>query len=93
MPIYSFRAECQADVDRLQVQLDNVTTQYKLDVFPHGEGFPDVKVELTADLEQHEIESMMAGIVDSHVMYQSLRPIPLARNSLDRDYSRDWTQQ
>ena len=48
--------------------------------------YPDVQVEIKTTASEDDILNVMRGIVDSHVMIQTLRPIPLADNNLERNY-------
>lgn len=93
MAVFSFRAECQGDVDKLELQLKLVTARYVLTVIPDNQGDPDVDVQLLVDLEQRDLDSMIASVVDGHVMYQTLRPVPLPDNTLERDPNRIWPNE
>jgi hypothetical protein len=50
-------------------------------------GFPDVDVELEAGATLEAIRSVMRDVQDGHVMVQTLRACPLAKNTLERDYT------
>lgn len=93
MNVFSFRAEFGQDVTELTNRLDYHGIPYQVDVSSlrlMGTDFipPDVKVELHTDATQHSLEQIMLDVEDNHVMFQSLRPVPLAQNSLDRHHDR-----
>jgi hypothetical protein len=50
-------------------------------------GFPDVEVELEAHATLEAIRNVMRDVEDGHVMVQTLQACPLAKNTLERDYS------
>ena len=91
--VFSFRAECQSDVDQVEVQLKQLPESFVLVSTPYEEGLPDVDVEIHTALEQRDIEGAMALVVDGHVMYQTLRPVALKDNDLTRDHSKWWPAQ
>lgn len=84
--IFSFRGEFGQDVivfkNRCKeegIVIKNITED------PYG-STPDVQVEIKTTASEDDILNVMRGIVDSHVMIQTLRPIPLADNNLERNY-------
>ena len=84
---FSFRAECIADVDRLQAQFAHEGVEIKsLRVVPDAEGFPDVEVEGETTASFEAVRASIQCVVDGHVMIQTLRACRLAQNSLERDY-------
>lgn len=85
MGIYSFRAECQADVEQLSANCKAVgITWTSLRVIP-DKGFPDVEVELETTATLDELLNAVRAVQDGHVVLQTLRAVPLAQNSLIRD--------
>jgi len=83
---YSFRAECIADVEGLKVSLAKRSgARVELKVIPFI-GEADVHVEMKSDLSLREMRNSIRKVMDGHVMLQTLRPIPLEANSLERDY-------
>jgi hypothetical protein len=86
MKTYSFRAECEADVDALRelAQAQLVECNWTLRRDQHG--LPDIDVEVTTGADQSAVMKLMREILDGHVMIQTLRPVPLSQNSLERDY-------
>jgi hypothetical protein len=86
MPIYSFRAECQRDVDQLSYALTSAGI-YSSVQSTRDAGFPDVEVELEANATLETIRNVMRDVEDGHVMVQTLRACPLAKNTLERNYS------
>lgn len=83
--IYSFRAEYNGDVERFREQImerhNPVVLLYRTD----STGLPDVEVEFKSSLTLEELRGILNEQIDSHVMVQTLRPVPLALNSLERD--------
>jgi hypothetical protein len=85
MPIYSFRAEYQADVDQLRQALttDGISSSMQI---TRPDQLPDVQVELETPAKLETIRNIMRGMEDGHVMVETLRACPLAKNSLERHY-------
>lgn len=83
---FSFRAECQADVDQLIQVLERAGISSSIQVKRDAE-FPDVEVELQSDATLETIRSMTREVEDGHVhvMVQTLRACRLAENTLERD--------
>ena len=84
--IFSFRGEFGQDVivfkNRCKeegIVIKNTTED------PYG-STPDVGVEIETTATKEVILDVMRKIEDSHVMIQTLREIPLAKNNLERDY-------
>jgi len=48
--------------------------------------YPDVEVELESPVSIDVLRNVMRGVVDGHVMLQTLRECRLKDNSLERDY-------
>ena len=84
---YSFRAECINDVFNLRNSIICFTGQCPMTVVFDPLGLPDVSCEFQTILTQCEINNILADQQDCHVLYQSLRPVPLVENSLERDHS------
>lgn len=61
MPVYSFRAECQDDVDQVLQALDAVGVSRLMRTEPDGE-FPDVKVELETHATLETIRNTMRRV-------------------------------
>lgn len=86
--LFSFRAECIADVDRLQIDFAGAGVKIaSLRVVPDRNGFPDVAVEGETPSDFDAVRACIKGVVDGHVMFQTLRACCLAENSLERDYN------
>ena len=82
--IVSFRAECLSDVSELISKLSHANIQYSYTINNLGE-YGDVKVELMLkSITINELFDYMQKVEDGHVMYQSLRALPLEKNSLER---------
>ena len=82
MNTFSFRAECQADVDSF-LQKSQVSG-IKLTVTTNG--FPDVEIEFESEATLEDLIEVIRKVRDGHVVYQTLRQVPLSENSLKRDY-------
>ena len=89
--VFSCRAECEADVTRF-VELLRVTCQSQARVFvaKPEEWVSDVLVEVHAkpDMSYETILSTCRMVPDGHVMLQTMRPVPVTRNSLERNHER-----
>jgi hypothetical protein len=68
---YRFRAECQHDVDELRRILGGKFDRITIANTPP---FPDVEVELEVELTLEELRDVMRGVVDGHVMLQTVAP-------------------
>jgi hypothetical protein len=94
MPIYSFRAECRHDVDEFSKTLQGVDPSASFEVKPLLLDSPkgpadvgEVQVEFTTQLSLEMLRVIMRRQIDTHVMIQSMRALPLGQNDLDRDHS------
>jgi hypothetical protein len=92
MNIFSFRAECVYDVNNLVTKLvAPYTLTVKPDPITAPDGklvtVPDVTVQLECELELEPLRDTMYELIDSHVMCQTLRQVPMTENSFDRDRS------
>ena len=85
MLLYSFRAECQADLDKLTLALRTRGIMCSMRATQDPQ-FPDCAVELETDATVQAIRDVMRSVEDGHVMVETLRPCQLADNSLERDY-------
>lgn len=86
--IYSLRAECMADADMLRKLVSSACATSKLSMKADPDGLPDQEVEIRTELTFNDLLALIRAIPDGHVMQQTLKPVPLAENSLDRDYDR-----
>lgn len=84
MKTFSFRAECRYDVTGLLNSEDLKDETIILKIFPDNEGFADVEVEIITDKSVRGLRAAMRTVEDGHVMYKTLRSVPLVRNSLKR---------
>ncbi|HEP6430609.1 TPA: hypothetical protein VDB83_004932 [Burkholderia cenocepacia] len=83
---FSFRAECAADVERLQQACEKHGLAAVWTV--HSDGIsPDVEVDLKSMSSLKVLREVVREVVDGHVMLQTLRECPLAENSLEHDYN------
>jgi hypothetical protein len=85
MQTYSFRAEVPVDVVAFKALLNREGVVSDLNVVGGGE-LPDVKADMRADAPLERLQELMRQVDDGHVMLQTLRPVPLADNSLVRDF-------
>jgi hypothetical protein len=85
--VYSCRYELTCDAVRfLALRYDEVPHPFVLDVF-------DVKggvLEFRTPLDLHALFVILDQVHDSHVMEQTLCPVPLADNSLERLSREPW---
>jgi hypothetical protein len=86
MRTFSFRAECQVDVDALRALVALAAENGQWTVLPDPRGLPDVAVEVLSTITIERLLDLMREVEDGHVMLQTLRPVPLAENSLERDF-------
>lgn len=87
--IFSFRAECSVDVRRFLAGLTEVGIETEASQSPvSGLSGPDVAVELQATTTLEELRIVARRVEDAHVIVQTLRAVPLAENSLERDVDR-----
>ncbi len=63
---YKFRAECVQDVDNLKERLPG---RYDVQFM---EGFPDVEVRLSTNLNLNEVLKVMETVPDGHVMLETV---------------------
>ena len=85
MTIYSFRAECLADAEAFQAQIPESAEVQRWEASTDV-GYPDVEVEFETDAPLAALRAMLRKTVDGHVMLQTLQAVPLADNSLERDF-------
>ncbi|MES2877483.1 MAG: hypothetical protein V4713_03605 [Pseudomonadota bacterium] len=88
MNIYSLRAECMADADKLKKLVNAACAVSELSMKANADGLPDQEIEIRTELIFDEVLSLIRAIPDGHVMLQTLEAVPLAENSLERDYDR-----
>lgn len=90
MNTFSFRAEYQVDVNCfLQKSLDHniKVTVTKTVKDKDGFGFPVVDIEFQSEAKLEDLNKIMREVRDGHVMYHTLRQVPLEQNSLHRNYN------
>jgi hypothetical protein len=83
---WSCRAECSVDLAEILLRLHNhpkfgALLGYRADKM---RGAP--MLEITTTLSRDEILDALASTFDTHVMAESLRPVPLEENHGERDY-------
>lgn len=84
MTIYSFRAECPADVDLFEQQCMAAGLGAAVRRVPDPV-FPDIDVEMVVDAPIEILRNLFRRVLDGHVMIQTLRACPLSENSLERN--------
>ena len=83
--LVSFRAECEYDWIELEKALKKKQVDYEL--VSRGENIEDCKFELKLfNATIDDVFECMCGLNDAHVMYETIRPVVLAENSLERRY-------
>jgi hypothetical protein len=97
MAVFSFRAECPHDINLFAENLTAKQIQFTIRAkdlplaSPRGPRWMgDCAAEVTVDLTLEEMRTLMREQIDTHVMIQSLRELPLDQNSLDRDHTVDF---
>lgn len=90
--VFSFRAECRNDVGVfLRSLMASGVSVSNADIRASTNGnitFPDVFVEIaTSEASVEQLILAARQVEDLHVIEQTLRPVPLADNSLERDPS------
>lgn len=88
---YSCRAETPVDVVRFLAPMyekcsDECKNLGELSIIPDV-GYPDCKVEFISNYGLKELREVMQTVEDGHVMVETLRPVPLMLNNLNRDSS------
>ena len=83
---FSFRAECLVDVQAFNKLLSSRGFISELKTEADDAGLPDVEVEMKAGATLGQLRELLRHVVDGHVILQTLRPVPLSENSLERDY-------
>jgi hypothetical protein len=83
---WSCRAECSVDLAEILLRLHNhpkfgALLGYRADKM---RGAP--MLEITTTLTRDEILDALASTLDTHVMAESLRPVPLEENDGERDH-------
>lgn len=85
--IYSLRAECESDAKHFLDEAEAEGFLLSSTVYPDQDGLPDVEIELVSNATLEQLRSVIRRMPDGHVMLQTLRQVPLAGNSLERDES------
>lgn len=69
---YKLRAECIMDITRIIDVAGVHMNNFKMD---KHKDLPDAEFEFDIDLELSEIIAILKNIPDSHVMYETVKPI------------------
>jgi hypothetical protein len=83
---YSFRAETELDTTLFLSLVRSQGYAVASTVHSDADGLPDVDVEMQCSATLEQLQGILRTIKDAHLMLQTLRPVPLADNSLERDY-------
>ncbi|MCB4349471.1 hypothetical protein LA345_37290 (plasmid) [Burkholderia vietnamiensis] len=86
MKNFSFRAECSADVERLQQACAKWGLLTAWTMHADKTGLPDIEVDLQSTATLDELRQAARDVKDGHVMLQTMRECRLADNTLERDY-------
>lgn len=86
MTTFSFRAECQPDVEAFQAAMAAAGVVATMKAAGDTSGLTDLEVEMQSDSSLGQLQYVLRQVTDGHVMLQTLREVPLAANSLERDY-------
>lgn len=83
----SYRAECQGDVTTLNHTLltkglCHRITRYEPDL-KLGEVLVEMQVWNNCTIE--DVKSVLRNQIDSHVLLETLRPVPMSDNTMERD--------
>lgn len=70
---YKLRAECSQDILNFLEKSGNQMMSFKMT--REDLTFPDAEFEFETKLTLDEIILILKGIIDSHVMYQTVKPI------------------
>jgi hypothetical protein len=87
--VCSCRAESSYDVALLIKTLCDLDIAFKVNWWLEF-GFPGASMELITEVTVERLREIMRGQNDMHIMLETLRPVPLRENSLERDSSIDW---
>jgi hypothetical protein len=89
---FSLRAEMGEDVqqfyERTIATNPPIFTSYSVPLFfADGRTSGEVAVEIRTTLSLEDLRNILRAQIDSHVMLQTLRELPLSQNQCERDYS------
>lgn len=85
--VFSFGAECAVDIERLKAALPTTCVDsVRMSLGAMKEGLQAVELFASAAVPMAAVLGAMRVVPDSHVMLQTLRPVALAENSLQRDW-------
>lgn len=93
--VFSGRSEAAIDAETFAHLAGALGASGKARVFigypDEGEFPPDlvlVEVHTTTDVTYEQVLNAARLVPDGHVLLQTLRPVPIGRNSLERNYER-----
>lgn len=84
--LFSARAECNRDMIELLRKPFWFKTLRWEPMFDHG---ADLLIEFEVNATIDELLAALRTITDTHVLRETLRPVPLSENSLERDSNVD----
>lgn len=90
--IVSFRAECQYDLDEFKKALEvHANSRNVVYAMSEKDGYGGERLaEVRSDvITEQDILNLLRKQEDSHVMIQTLRPVPLERNTFKRVYEKE----
>jgi len=81
---YSCRAECRADIDAFLESAGPLVTDV---IIEPSTWAPDCTLEFRSAAHPSQLLDLLESIPDTHVMVETLRPVPLSDNTLERTYA------
>ena len=90
---FSMRAECRHDMNQFEVKLveagfRNIAPIREIGLFEDGPSGEEM-LEIHTDACEMDLRKILSTIPDSHVIEDTLRPLPMAQNSMDLVYPPD----
>lgn len=86
MTIYSCRAECEHDVGVFVERMNDLrATPLQVNYL----GMTEWAIEFDSPLSIEQVRDVLRTEIDTHVMIETLRALPLSHNKLERDNSID----
>jgi len=87
MQVYSFRVEVGEDFDLFLKNAQEQGHVVEVDLRLTDRRMPEQHVQIQVDLPLEGLRDLMRLQEDSHLMVQTVRPLPMSKNDLSRDWS------
>ena len=87
MQVYSFRVEVGEDFDLFLKNAQEQGHVVEVDLRLTDRRMPEQHIQIKVDLPLEELRALMRLQEDSHLMVQTVRPLPMSKNDLSRDWS------